>query len=204
MDTKIFVKWGVALLIGVGIVVIGFRFAAWLLSGFFILNCLVLIIVVLLQSGKAADLAGAFGGAGSQTAFGPRGAANVLSKATTWCAVMFMLCAMAMVLRTDKAVGQGSSILEKVSKPAPKPRREHLAPDRQQRQRPHRRRRHRRRSPTRNLLPSLRPLRSQLPRNRKNHSWFEIAFRTGDLTLFAVAFTMGVIAVVAELADALA
>jgi len=121
MDAKIFVKWGVALLIGVGIVVIGFRFAAWLLSGFFILNCLVLIIVVLLQSGKAADLAGAFGGAGSQTAFGPRGAANVLSKATTWCAVMFMLCAMAMVLRTDRAVGQGSSILEKVSKPAPKP-----------------------------------------------------------------------------------
>src|SRR5438445_6777525 len=121
MDTKIFVKWGVALLIGVGIVVIGFRFAAWLLSGFFILNCLVLIIVVLLQSGKAADLAGAFGGAGSQTAFGPRGAANVLSKATTWCAVMFMLCAMAMVLRTDKAAGTGSSILERVSKPAPAP-----------------------------------------------------------------------------------
>src|SRR6266513_3301028 len=121
MDTKIFVKWGVALLIGVGIVVIGFRFAGWLLSGFFILNCLVLIIVVLLQSGKAADLAGAFGGAGSQTAFGPRGAANVLSKATTWCAVMFMLCAFAMVLRTDKAVGQGNSILERVSRPAPKP-----------------------------------------------------------------------------------
>jgi preprotein translocase subunit SecG len=114
-------KWAVALLIGFGIVTVGFRFAGWLLTGFFILNCLVLIIVVLLQSGKAADLAGAFGGAGSQTAFGPRGAANVLSKATTWCAVMFMLCAMAMVLRTDKAVGQGSSILEKVSKPAPKP-----------------------------------------------------------------------------------
>src|SRR5947209_11689078 len=121
MDTKAAVKWTMALLIGFGIIVLGFRFAAWLLSGFFILNCLVLIIVVLLQSGKAADLAGAFGGAGSQTAFGPRGAANVLSKATTWCAVMFMLCAMAMVLRTDKAVGQGSSILERVSKPAPKP-----------------------------------------------------------------------------------
>ena len=45
--------------------------------------CLFLIVVVLLQSGKAADLAGAFGGAGSQTAFGPRGAANILSKATT-------------------------------------------------------------------------------------------------------------------------
>ncbi len=121
METKTVVQWAMALLIGVGIVMLGFRFAAWLLTGFFIINCLVLIIVVLLQSGKAADLAGAFGGAGSQTAFGPRGAANVLSKATTWCAVMFMLCALAMVLRTDKAVGQGSSILEKISKPAPKP-----------------------------------------------------------------------------------
>ena len=120
METKTAFQWLIALLIGVGVVTVGFRFAAWLLTSFFILNCLVLIIVVLLQSGKAADLAGAFGGAGSQTAFGPRGAANVLSKATTWCAVMFMLCAMAMVLRTDKAVG-GNSILERVSKPAPKP-----------------------------------------------------------------------------------
>jgi preprotein translocase subunit SecG len=111
-------KWVVALLVGVGIIVLGFRFAGWLLSGFFVLNCLVLIIVVLLQSGKAADLAGAFGGAGSQTAFGPRGAANVLSKATTWCAVMFMLCAMALVLRTDRGVVQGGSVLQKVSQPA--------------------------------------------------------------------------------------
>jgi preprotein translocase subunit SecG len=119
-------KWVVALLIGAGIIVGGWKLADsrwffWLLPTFFILNCLVLIIVVLLQSGKAADLAGAFGGAGSQTAFGPRGAANVLSKATTWCAVMFMLCAFAMVLRTDKAVGQGGSILERVSQPASKP-----------------------------------------------------------------------------------
>src|SRR6202795_2043347 len=116
----VWMKWIIALLIGMGIVTVGFRYAGWLLTGFFVINCMVLIIVVLLQSGKAADLAGAFGGAGSQTAFGPRGAANVLSKATTWCAVMFMLCALAMVLRTDKAVGQGSSILEKVSKSAPK------------------------------------------------------------------------------------
>src|SRR6266550_1478214 len=117
-------KWAVALAIGFAIIGIGFRLSwggTWILKPFFILNCLVLVVVVLLQSGKAADLAGAFGGAGSQTAFGPRGAANVLSKATTWCAVMFMLCAMAMVLRTDKAVGQGSSILETVSKPAPNP-----------------------------------------------------------------------------------
>src|SRR6266568_4397468 len=121
MDTKTAVNWGIALLVGVGVITVGFRFAGWLLTTFFILNCLVLIIVVLLQSGKAADLAGAFGGAGSQTAFGPRGAANVLSKATTWCAVMFMLCAMALVLRSDKAVEQGGSILQKVSQPAPKP-----------------------------------------------------------------------------------
>src|SRR5713101_6810937 len=119
-------KWAIALLVGLGIITAGWRLADsrwlfWVLPAFFVANCLVLIVVVLLQSGKAADLAGAFGGAGSQTAFGPRGAANVLSKATTWCAVMFMLCAFAMVLRTDKAVGQGSSILERVSKPAPKP-----------------------------------------------------------------------------------
>jgi preprotein translocase subunit SecG len=120
MDAKAVVKWGTALLIGLGIITVGFRFAGWLLTGFFILNCLVLIIVVLLQSGKAADLAGAFGGAGSQTAFGPRGAANVLSTATTWCAIMFMLCAMALVLRTDKAVGQGGSVLQNISQPASK------------------------------------------------------------------------------------
>src|SRR6202011_1054956 len=111
-------KWTIALLVGVGIIVLGFKYAGWLLTGFFVINCMVLIIVVLLQSGKAADLAGAFGGAGSQTAFGPRGAANVLSKATTWCAVMFMLCAMALVLRTDRAVEQGGSVLQKVSQPA--------------------------------------------------------------------------------------
>ncbi len=118
-------KWTVALLVGLGIIMFGFKYAGWLLSGFFVINCMVLIIVVLLQSGKAADLAGAFGGAGSQTAFGPRGAANVLSKATTWCAVMFMLCAMALVLRTDRGVIQGGSVLQKVSqpaKPAPAPK----------------------------------------------------------------------------------
>jgi preprotein translocase subunit SecG len=118
-------KWAVALLIGGAIIVAGWRLTDsrwffWLLPSFFVVNCLVLIIVVLLQSGKAADLAGAFGGAGSQTAFGPRGAANVLSKATTWCAIMFMLCAMALVLRTDRAVERGGSVLQDVSKPAPK------------------------------------------------------------------------------------
>jgi preprotein translocase subunit SecG len=108
-------------LIGFGIIVLGFRFAGWLLTAFFVLNCLVLIIVVLLQSGKAADLAGAFGGAGSQTAFGPRGAATVLSQATTWCAVMFMVCAMALALHSDRSAGQGNSVIYNTSKPATKP-----------------------------------------------------------------------------------
>src|SRR6516225_5096391 len=114
-------KWTIALLLGFGIIVVGFRWAGWLLTSFFVLNCLVLIIVVLLQSGKAADLAGAFGGAGSQTAFGPRGAATVLSQATTWCAVMFMICALALVVRVDRGVESGGSILQKYSKPAPAP-----------------------------------------------------------------------------------
>jgi len=111
-------KWAISLLVGVAIILVGFRWAGWLLTSFFVMNCFVLIIVVLLQSGKAADLAGAFGGAGSQTAFGPRGAATLLSRATTWCAVMFMICAMALVLRVDRA-DQGGSILQKFSKPAP-------------------------------------------------------------------------------------
>jgi preprotein translocase subunit SecG len=114
-------KWTISLLIGFAIIVVGFRWAPWLLTTFFVMNCLVLIIVVLLQSGKAADLAGAFGGAGSQTAFGPRGAASVLSQATTWCAVMFMVCALALVVRVDRSVEQGGSILQQFSKPAPAP-----------------------------------------------------------------------------------
>src|SRR5262249_24689821 len=111
-------KWAIALMIGFAIILVGFRFAGWLLTAFFVMNCFVLIIVVLLQSGKAADLAGAFGGAGSQTAFGPRGAATLLSRATTWCAIMFMICAMALVLRVGRS-DQGGSILQKFSKPAP-------------------------------------------------------------------------------------
>jgi preprotein translocase subunit SecG len=119
-------KWTISLAVGFGFIVLGWRLSdsrwfSWLLPTFFVVNCLFLIIVVLLQSGKAADIAGAFGGAGSQTAFGPRGAATVLSRATTWCAIMFMVCAMALVLHTDKGVEQGGSVLEKFSKPAPKP-----------------------------------------------------------------------------------
>ncbi|HYL09118.1 MAG TPA: preprotein translocase subunit SecG [Candidatus Acidoferrales bacterium] len=113
-------KWLISLVIGLGILALGWFRLPVLLNVFFVLLCFVLIVVVLLQSGSAADLAGAFGGAGSQTGFNPRGAATILSKATTWCAIMFMLTAMALVLRQDRAEPQGSSILQKFSKPAPK------------------------------------------------------------------------------------
>ena len=82
-----------------------------------ILVSLILIGVVLLQTGKRADLAGAFGGGGSQTAFGPRGAANMLSKITTWAAVLFMLTSLTLAILSTRASG-GRSVLEDVDAPA--------------------------------------------------------------------------------------
>ena len=120
-------KWTISLLIGIAIVLIGFRFAGWLLTAFYVMNCLVLIIVVLLQSGKAADLAGAFGGAGSQTAFGPRGAASALSKATTWSAVAFMVTSITLSVYASRRSGP-TSVLQGVksqpvkTQPAPAPK----------------------------------------------------------------------------------
>ena len=115
------VKWAISIAIGLCLLVLGWRFY-FVLVTLHILVCGLLIIVVLLQSGEAADLAGAFGGAGSQTAFGPRGAATFLSKATTWCAIMFMLTSMAMTMRQNStAAASGSSVLQqfsKTSKPA--------------------------------------------------------------------------------------
>src|SRR5687768_404051 len=78
-----------------------------------VLVCVFLVIVVLLQSGKAADLAGAFGGMGSQTAFGPRGAATVLSKATTIAAGLFMVTSLTLAILATKNAGTGSSVLER-------------------------------------------------------------------------------------------
>src|SRR3974390_3131141 len=78
-----------------------------------ILVCIFLVVVVLLQSGKAADLAGAFGGMGSQTAFGPRGSATVLSKATTIAAALFMVTSLSLSIlypRTGRA--RGSSVFD--------------------------------------------------------------------------------------------
>ena len=74
--------------------------------------CIFLIIVVLLQSGKAADLAGAFGGMGSQTAFGPRGSATLLSKATTVSAVIFMVTSLSLSILATRNAGLGTSVLD--------------------------------------------------------------------------------------------
>src|SRR5881275_294027 len=81
-----------------------------------ILVCLFLIVVVLLQSGKAADLAGAFGGMGSQTAFGPRGSATLLSKATTISAILFMITSLSLSILATRNAGLGTSVLESAPK----------------------------------------------------------------------------------------
>jgi preprotein translocase subunit SecG len=114
------VKWAISFLAGAALLWFGWRFYIALVI-LHVIVCLVLIGVILLQSGQAADIAGAFGGSGSQTAFGPRGAATVLSRATTWCAVMFMFTSMALAVHVSTSSGgAGRSILEQFSKPAPK------------------------------------------------------------------------------------
>jgi preprotein translocase subunit SecG len=83
---------------------------------FHIVVCLLLVIVVLLQSGKSADLAGAFGGYGSQSTFGPRGTATLLSKITTTLAILFMATSLLLqVLASGKS--RSGSVLPK-EKPA--------------------------------------------------------------------------------------
>jgi len=82
--------------------------------------CFFLVIVVLLQSGKSGDIAAAFGGQGSQTAFGPRGAATVLTKATTWCAVIFMLTSITLSIAATRKPG-AQSVLQNEKTPPAKP-----------------------------------------------------------------------------------
>jgi preprotein translocase subunit SecG len=94
-------------------------FVYWTFVTLHILACLFLIGVVLLQQGKGQDLASAFGGGGTQTAFGPRGSANVLSRATTVLAGLFMVTSLGLSVMKPRA----SSILDKVpatsASPAP-------------------------------------------------------------------------------------
>jgi len=82
-----------------------------------VIVCLFLVGVVLLQQGRSADLAGAFGGQGSQTAFGPRAAANVLTRLTTWSAVIFMFTSITLTALYVRTSGL-HSVLEN-TKPIP-------------------------------------------------------------------------------------
>jgi len=112
-------KWTISLLVAAALIALGWRVMPILVT-LHVLVCFVLIVVIMLQSGSAADLAGAFGGAGSQTAFGPRGATNFLSRATTWCAIVFM--ATSLTLSIKRTPGQGTgSILEQTTNPASAP-----------------------------------------------------------------------------------
>jgi preprotein translocase subunit SecG len=83
-----------------------------------VIVCFFLVVVVLLQSGKAADLAGAFGGMGSQTAFGPRGSATVLSKATTIAAALFMVTSLTLAILATRHAASTGSVLENQKPPA--------------------------------------------------------------------------------------
>jgi preprotein translocase subunit SecG len=112
-------KWTISLIVALMLIWVGWRYLPLLVT-LHVLVCFVLIIVIMLQSGSAADLAGAFGGAGSQTAFGPRGATTFLSRATTWCAIVFMLTSLALSIKRAPEEGGGTgSILEQTTNPAP-------------------------------------------------------------------------------------
>ena len=78
---------------------------------------LFLIGVVLLQQGRSADLAGAFGGQGSQTAFGPRAAANVLTRLTTWSAVVFMCTSLTLTILYVRGANHSHSVLDDTKPP---------------------------------------------------------------------------------------
>jgi preprotein translocase subunit SecG len=85
-----------------------------LLVIFYVLVCIFLILVVLLQQGKGADLAGAFGGGGSQTSFGPRSASNIMHRMTTVSFVLFVVLSLALAILSGK---QGTSVMESVEIP---------------------------------------------------------------------------------------
>ena len=120
-------KWALSMLVAVGLIWVGWRVSAVLVT-LHVMVCFVLIIVIMLQSGNAADLAGAFGGAGSQTAFGPRGAATFLSRATTWCAIVFMMTSLTLSFKRATPQASTGSILEQTSQPGTAPAKPVAAP----------------------------------------------------------------------------
>ena len=94
-------------------------FAYYVVLTLHIVACLFLIGVVLLQQGKGQDLASAFGGGGTQTAFGPRGSANVLSRATTILAGLFMISSLGLSLLRPKEASVLDSLPAVAASPSP-------------------------------------------------------------------------------------
>jgi len=84
----------------------------------YIIVCIFLILVVLLQQGKGADLAGAFGGGGSQTSFGPRGTTNIMHRLTTGVFVLFVLLSITLAILSGK---RHSSVMEDLAAAEPAP-----------------------------------------------------------------------------------
>jgi len=136
MEMPSWAKWAASFLVAAAVIWIGWRVSAVLVA-LHVLVCFVLVVVIMLQSGNAADLAGAFGGSGSQTAFGPRGAATFLSRATTWCAIVFMATSLALSFKRATPSTSTGSILEQTQpsqapvKPAPAPSPSSPAPSQQ-------------------------------------------------------------------------
>jgi preprotein translocase subunit SecG len=85
----------------------------YLFTALHVVVCFVLIGIILLQPSKGADLAGAFGGQGSQTAFGPRGTVNLLTKVTTWCAIVFAVTSITLTVMVARH-STGRSVLQGV------------------------------------------------------------------------------------------
>jgi len=86
-----------------------------------VIVCVILVLVVLLQSSKGADLAGAFGGGATQTAFGSRGPASFLSKMTTVAAIVFMLTSIGLSVISTRTTREAKSVLETTKQRATQP-----------------------------------------------------------------------------------
>ena len=91
-----------------------------LLTSIHLLIAIILILIVLVQSAKGTDVGSAFGGMGSQAAFGPRGTATFLSKATIGLAAAFMVTSIALSIMASRAtVGSDSVLSGEENAPAP-------------------------------------------------------------------------------------
>src|SRR4026208_820484 len=99
----------------------------YLLIGLFILDCLILSLVILLQQGRGGDIANAFGGSSSQAAFGARSGATLLTKATSVAAVLFILFALALSIIGQRGTG---SVVSGTPAPPPAAKPQPLTPPR--------------------------------------------------------------------------